>query len=224
MVARTRLNVTLYVHCQSCSKLMSSLIWSCINKRPHWRGILERMIHGTSSVESTIWTDAHVTAKSHCTAGCDGQHPWWRVLLGDGGQLLVGPTVPARQGHRASDIQLPPGSPRSVKNKNAFTEAILSFLLFLVNLLSIPKTVHFWNHHALIGCLRRSHCTRTILYQVYLYVHDLRGGGGNKNRNLNVARELEVVARCAARRREATQYSSSLPRSVNLGWLIVFVA
>ena len=38
-----------------------------------------------------------------------------------------------------------------------------------------------------------------------------------KNRNLNVARELELVARCAATYRESTQYSSSLPRGVNLG-------
>ena len=42
-------------------------------------------------------------------------------------------------------------------------------------------------------------------------------GETQKYRNLNVARELEVVARCAARYRESTQYSSSLPRGVNLG-------
>ena len=42
-------------------------------------------------------------------------------------------------------------------------------------------------------------------------------GGLKNNRNLNVTRELEVVARCAARCRESTQYSSSLPRGVNLG-------
>ena len=41
--------------------------------------------------------------------------------------------------------------------------------------------------------------------------------GPKNNRNLNVARELEVVARCAARCRESTQYSSSLPRGVNPG-------
>jgi hypothetical protein len=45
-----------------------------------------------------------------------------------------------------------------------------------------------------------------------------RGGGGIKNnRNLNVAREPEVVARCAARCCESTQYSSSLPRGVSIG-------
>ena len=37
-VARTRLNVTLYVHYQSCSKLMSSLICSCINKKATLKG------------------------------------------------------------------------------------------------------------------------------------------------------------------------------------------
>jgi hypothetical protein len=42
-------------------------------------------------------------------------------------------------------------------------------------------------------------------------------GGPKNNRNLNVARELEVVARCAARCRESTQYSSGLPRGVSLG-------
>jgi hypothetical protein len=42
-------------------------------------------------------------------------------------------------------------------------------------------------------------------------------GGPKNNRNLNVARELEVVARCAARCRESTQYSSSMPRGVSLG-------
>jgi hypothetical protein len=48
-------------------------------------------------------------------------------------------------------------------------------------------------------------------------LHVTRGGGGPKNnRNLNVARELEVVARCAAMCRESTQYSSSLQRGVSL--------
>jgi len=47
-------------------------------------------------------------------------------------------------------------------------------------------------------------------------------GGLKNNRNLNVTRELEVVARCAARCRESTQYSSSLPRGVNVGWSLLF--
>jgi hypothetical protein len=42
-------------------------------------------------------------------------------------------------------------------------------------------------------------------------------GGPKNNLNLNVARQLEIVARCAARCRELTQYSSSLPRGVSLG-------
>jgi hypothetical protein len=46
------------------------------------------------------------------------------------------------------------------------------FFKLIVNLLSIPKTIHFWNHHALMGCLG-SHCSRTILHHVYLYVHDV---------------------------------------------------
>ena len=45
-----------------------------------------------------------------------------------------------------------------------------------------------------------------ILLEVY-------EGGPKINWNLNVARELEVVARCAARCRESTQYSSSLRQS-----------
>jgi len=48
-------------------------------------------------------------------------------------------------------------------------------------------------------------------------------GRPKNNRNLNVARELEVIARCAARCRESTQYSSSLPRGVNLGWLLLLL-
>jgi hypothetical protein len=42
-------------------------------------------------------------------------------------------------------------------------------------------------------------------------------GGGQNNWNLNVAREVEVVARCAARCHESTQYSSSLSLGVDLG-------
>jgi hypothetical protein len=47
-------------------------------------------------------------------------------------------------------------------------------------------------------------------------IHRYEAGPKN-NRNLNVARELETVARCAARCRESTQYSSSLPSGVSLG-------
>ena len=50
----------------------------------------------------------------------------------------------------------------------------------------------------------------------HTHTHTFEGGPKN-NWNLSVARELEVVARCAARCRESTQYSSSLPRGVNLG-------
>jgi hypothetical protein len=42
-------------------------------------------------------------------------------------------------------------------------------------------------------------------------------GGPKNNRTLIVARELEVIARCAARCHESTQYSRSLPRGVSLG-------
>ena len=42
-------------------------------------------------------------------------------------------------------------------------------------------------------------------------------GEPKNNRSLNVTRELEVVARCAARCHESTQYSSSLSRGVSLG-------
>jgi len=54
-------------------------------------------------------------------------------------------------------------------------------------------------------------------YHIASYtVPEIRGGPKN-NRNLNLARELEVVARCAAKCRESTQYYSSLPGGVNLG-------
>jgi hypothetical protein len=56
---------------------------------------------------------------------------------------------------------------------------------------------------------------QAILYERYFCSRAYEGGPKN-NRNLNVARELELVARCAARCRESTQYSSSLPRGVSL--------
>jgi hypothetical protein len=40
---------------------------------------------------------------------------------------------------------------------------------------------------------------------VVVYDVGIRAGGPKNNRNLNVARELEVVARCAPRCRESTQ-------------------
>jgi hypothetical protein len=42
-------------------------------------------------------------------------------------------------------------------------------------------------------------------------------GGPTNSQNLNVARELEVVARCAARCHEPRQYSSYLSLGVDLG-------
>jgi len=42
-------------------------------------------------------------------------------------------------------------------------------------------------------------------------------GGPKSNWTLNLARELEVDVRCATRCCGSTQYSSSLPRGVNLG-------
>jgi hypothetical protein len=52
--------------------------------------------------------------------------------------------------------------------------------------------------------------------RAYIYCNYLFRGGKNI-RNLNVASELEVVARRAARCRESTQYSRSLQRGVSLG-------
>jgi hypothetical protein len=52
-----------------------------------------------------------------------------------------------------------------------------------------------------------------VLFHAYTLVIILTTGqhyeGPKNNRNLNVARELEVVARCAPRCRESTQYYSS---------------
>jgi len=69
------------------------------------------------------------------------------------------------------------------------------------------------------------HTVRTVsskkltIIQIYTCVafYHIYEGGPKNNRNLNVVRELEVVARCAARCHESTQYSSSLPRGINLG-------
>jgi hypothetical protein len=55
---------------------------------------------------------------------------------------------------------------------------------------------------------------REIWYRVARNTYE---GGPKNNRNLNVARELEVVTRCAARYHESRQYSSSLTRGVDLG-------
>jgi hypothetical protein len=53
--------------------------------------------------------------------------------------------------------------------------------------------------------------------------YTLYEGGPKNNRNLNVARELELVARCAAKCRESTQYSSSLPHGVSLRWMLLLL-
>ena len=42
-------------------------------------------------------------------------------------------------------------------------------------------------------------------------------GGPKNNRTLNLAREVDVVVRCAARCCRSTQYSSTLLCGVNLG-------
>jgi hypothetical protein len=52
---------------------------------------------------------------------------------------------------------------------------------------------------------------------------DIYEGGPKNNWKLNVARELEVVARCAARCRETTQYSSSLLSGVSLSWVLLLL-
>jgi len=57
---------------------------------------------------------------------------------------------------------------------------------------------------------------------VCFYSVIIRGGPKN-NRKLNVAGELEAVARCAARWRESIQYCSSPPRGVNLGWPLLLL-
>jgi hypothetical protein len=53
---------------------------------------------------------------------------------------------------------------------------------------------------------------------IYVAHHqEVYEGRPKNNWNLNVVHELEVVARCAARCRESTQYSSSVLRGVSLG-------
>jgi len=58
---------------------------------------------------------------------------------------------------------------------------------------------------------------------IQVYYDTMYDEGPKNNWNLNVARELQVVVRCAARYRESTQYSSSLPRGVNLGSLLLLL-
>jgi hypothetical protein len=69
-----------------------------------------------------------------------------------------------------------------------------------------------WNSHNMI---KYPQCKVILMYTYE--------GGPKNNRNLNVARELEVVAPCAARCRESTQYSSSLPVGVSLGWVLLLL-
>jgi hypothetical protein len=59
-------------------------------------------------------------------------------------------------------------------------------------------------------------CVFRILQYPTLKLSSYEGGSKN-NRNLNVSREQEVVARCTARCPESTPYSSSLTRGVSLG-------
>jgi hypothetical protein len=71
---------------------------------------------------------------------------------------------------------------------------------------------------------RHTHTHIYIYTYIYIYIYIYMNKGGPKNnRNLNVARELEVVARCALRCRESTQYSSSLQRGVSLGWVLLLL-
>ena len=63
-------------------------------------------------------------------------------------------------------------------------------------------------------CIALDHLEYQILVLVML--EHIRGGPKN-NQKLNVACELEVVARCAARCYKSIQYSSSPPRGINLG-------
>jgi hypothetical protein len=68
---------------------------------------------------------------------------------------------------------------------------------------------------ALRACIRIHTHTHT-----HRYVYE---GGPKNNWNLNVARELKVVAQCAATCCESTQYSSSLPRGVSLGSVLLLL-
>ena len=59
--------------------------------------------------------------------------------------------------------------------------------------------------------------TRFEAFIMQTYFVQRYEGGPKNNRKLNVARELEVVARCATRCHESIQYSSSLLCGINLG-------
>jgi hypothetical protein len=54
------------------------------------------------------------------------------------------------------------------------------------------------------------HCINSTRNSCFICKYVGYEGGPKNNRNLNVARELEVVARCPARCRESTPYSCSL--------------
>jgi hypothetical protein len=75
------------------------------------------------------------------------------------------------------------------------------------NLNLICRFVRMKNEECGVNIVPNSWVLGALLYE----------GGAKNNRNLNVARELEVFARCAAWCRESTQYSSSMPCGVSLG-------
>jgi hypothetical protein len=59
--------------------------------------------------------------------------------------------------------------------------------------------------HAMLNNLGKARFPLSVLLVLLVVEKGFVRGGTQNNRNLNVARELEVVARCAARFRESTQ-------------------
>jgi len=89
--------------------------------------------------------------------------------------------------------------------------------------LMLEQTGSFHPHHNRFWQQINTLLQRVIVLPGTTGWYNYTRGEPKNNRNLNVARKLEVVARCADRCRESTQYSSSLPRGVNLGWLLLLL-
>ena len=134
--------------------------------------------------------------------------------------------------------------PRSITADFTRSKKLITFDMFhtdAVNVICITENqrMHFGKMHFITKCqvhhvsVVLATWVRTKLVGNWQYVikyilpkwinlFAIRGGPKN-NLNLNVARETEVVARCAARCRNSTQYSSSLPRGVNLGCMLLLL-
>ena len=94
----------------------------------------------------------------------------------------------------------------------------------------------FWNIHVYIYRISTCNVINSLKVNDWIFInfkihinthmhtHRCTYEGGHKsNRTLNLVCKLEVIVRCTATCCGSTQYSSSLPRGINLGWLLLLL-